>query len=392
MWGGEYIAYDRDALYEEVWAEPVRTVARRYGVSGVYLAKICRKLSVPLPPRGYWAKIRAGKSPRRTRLLKLKKNQPDKLVVFRREPTPARVLDLPADAKLDPPAHISVAGELTDPHKLVARTKRHLENAKPEDGLVRGRPLGLLNVSVSPASLDRALRIADALLKGMEAAGLKLEITGPSEERRDAWGRTTIVVEGHLTRVYLEEEWICFAIMETVTRTEDPKPELPKRRESWGDTYTPWQPTTYTYTPTGKLALRITSVSGLGVRTSWADGKRQHLEDCVEPFVANLGVVAEAIKADRDERERQARQWAEERRREEEKRERRRAEKERLERVIGEADAWHRSDELRAYAWEGLRRLEFSDASSSEDAQRREDLERLLDHANRLDPLTANET
>ena len=37
--------YDREALYQEVWEEPVRDVARRYGVSDVYLARICRKTS-----------------------------------------------------------------------------------------------------------------------------------------------------------------------------------------------------------------------------------------------------------------------------------------------------------------------------------------------------------
>jgi len=37
-------------------------VAKRYGVSEVTLAKACRKLAVPLPPRGYWARIRAGRT------------------------------------------------------------------------------------------------------------------------------------------------------------------------------------------------------------------------------------------------------------------------------------------------------------------------------------------
>ncbi len=53
--------YEREKLYEEVWKEPVLVVANRYGVSNVALAKACRKLAVPLPPRGYWARIRAGR-------------------------------------------------------------------------------------------------------------------------------------------------------------------------------------------------------------------------------------------------------------------------------------------------------------------------------------------
>jgi hypothetical protein len=53
--------YDRERLYEEVWAEPTKRVAARYGVSDVMLWKVCRQLTVLKPQRGYWAKKTAGK-------------------------------------------------------------------------------------------------------------------------------------------------------------------------------------------------------------------------------------------------------------------------------------------------------------------------------------------
>lgn len=56
--------YDRNTLYKEVWESPMRDVAGRYGISDVMLKKICGHLSVPTPPRGYWAKIRAGQGPK----------------------------------------------------------------------------------------------------------------------------------------------------------------------------------------------------------------------------------------------------------------------------------------------------------------------------------------
>jgi hypothetical protein len=56
------VTYRRSELYEQVWKEPVRTVAKRYGVSDVALGKICRKLSVPLPGLGYWTRIRLGQT------------------------------------------------------------------------------------------------------------------------------------------------------------------------------------------------------------------------------------------------------------------------------------------------------------------------------------------
>jgi hypothetical protein len=54
--------YNRAELYEKVWSEPMSILAKRYCVSDVYLARVCRLLRVPLPGRGYWAKQAAGKA------------------------------------------------------------------------------------------------------------------------------------------------------------------------------------------------------------------------------------------------------------------------------------------------------------------------------------------
>ena len=53
----------REKLYEELWAEPATTVAARYGITSTYLARVCQRLNVPRPPRGYWAKKEFGKAP-----------------------------------------------------------------------------------------------------------------------------------------------------------------------------------------------------------------------------------------------------------------------------------------------------------------------------------------
>ena len=55
----------REQLYEEVWAEPMTTVALKYEVSSSFMARICTRLKVPRPPRGYWAMYATGKRPKR---------------------------------------------------------------------------------------------------------------------------------------------------------------------------------------------------------------------------------------------------------------------------------------------------------------------------------------
>lgn len=45
---------DRAALFEQVWAEPLATVAARIGLSPNGLAKLCDRLLIPRPGRTYW--------------------------------------------------------------------------------------------------------------------------------------------------------------------------------------------------------------------------------------------------------------------------------------------------------------------------------------------------
>jgi hypothetical protein len=50
----------REDLYQLVWTAPVSEIAARMGISDVGLAKACRRVDIPLPSRGYWARIGAG--------------------------------------------------------------------------------------------------------------------------------------------------------------------------------------------------------------------------------------------------------------------------------------------------------------------------------------------
>lgn len=51
----------RRELYDLVWVRPMIKVAAEFGISDVGLNKICKRHRVPVPGRGYWAKLAAGK-------------------------------------------------------------------------------------------------------------------------------------------------------------------------------------------------------------------------------------------------------------------------------------------------------------------------------------------
>src|SRR5258705_7909912 len=132
----------RDQLYGEVWAETVRIVARRYGISDVALAKVCLKLRVPLPGRDYWAQKRAGERVQRARLPKLPEGALSELAIGRRSnslPVPGAV-----DAGARPfigvrrsrPRTITIPDDLEKTHRLVRATAKALRRGMPDDGIV----------------------------------------------------------------------------------------------------------------------------------------------------------------------------------------------------------------------------------------------------------------
>ncbi len=55
--GNMEIEFERSRLYAEVWSLPLTQLAMKYKLSDNGLRKICKALNIPLPERGYWAKV-----------------------------------------------------------------------------------------------------------------------------------------------------------------------------------------------------------------------------------------------------------------------------------------------------------------------------------------------
>ena len=56
------ISWNRVELYNEVWNQPLVKLSGKYGISDVRLGKVCRKLKIPHPGRGYWARRSVGQT------------------------------------------------------------------------------------------------------------------------------------------------------------------------------------------------------------------------------------------------------------------------------------------------------------------------------------------
>jgi hypothetical protein len=117
------IRLTRAELYEKVWATPVRTIAKEFGMSDVGLAKICRKHDIPIPPLGYWRKKETGNKAVPPPL-PAAQNGLETLDIYVRERLPPELTALAAE----PAAEIAIPAELS--HDLVTRTERLLASGK----------------------------------------------------------------------------------------------------------------------------------------------------------------------------------------------------------------------------------------------------------------------
>ena len=276
----------REQLYEEVWAEPVIKVAERYGVSGVAVAKWCRKLNVPRPGRGYWARKAAGRRVRQLPLPKAKNGQPG--YISRPKPSERRLaqpVKVPCMHLFENPIPVP---EVLDPeHSLVAQTRRALADPGTQEyGIICPRGREGLDVRVCEASVERALRIMNALISALERAGFAVE----ASVTLDGEGHTT----GSQTSAVIHDERIPFSLTEK-TQLVERAPTAGERAEMRRN---PWKRGAYYLErPTGELTFQIgTEPSNIRQRRSWSDSGKNRLEGSLHSFIRGLLVSADGLR------------------------------------------------------------------------------------------------
>lgn len=375
----ETVRYNREDLYEQVWSQPMSKLAKSYGLSDVGLAKICRKLKIPVPARGFWRRKLYGKTTLRPPLPKhegpesfvvrlVKKENPS----FDQEPKTEEESRIAFEQRDE--NRIRVGPRLVALHPHVKLTEAMLRKRTPDDsGVIRIWRSSCLDVSVSPAGMRRALRIMNALIKALEFRGFRVSI----KETGGYSGRMT-----HATCVTLLGENIEFGLRECLDRKERDETNSDTEKYSWLDHY----PKHYCV-PSGRLSLIIKTYIGDGLRTSWTDGKKQRIEDCLNAFVTGLIKAAVARRAMNLEREKQERERQEQERLQIERERRRQEEKARVQDLINQSDAWHQSRQIHAYT-EAVRQAAIrKHGQIAEGSQLDQWLAWANQQADRIDPL-----
>jgi hypothetical protein len=166
------MAITRDQLYQEVWAEPMTRVAARHDVSSSFLARVCTRLNIPRPQRGYWAKLAVGRAPEREALPEAALG--DELEWSRGEKPVQRSQEmptLPGPLRLRKPGRPKREGL----HPLLVEAKPHLEAAQSTDvGYLRPAKRNLVDMFVSAEALQEALETSSRLFDALDARGYRV--------------------------------------------------------------------------------------------------------------------------------------------------------------------------------------------------------------------------
>lgn len=365
---------NREELYEKVWTTPMRTLAKKYGISDVGLAKACKRHNIPRPERGFWARMAAGKVDPRASLPAV--DDPLKETVIL-NPTPIAGLDRieseHLQRELKPENRITVPNKVSRFHPKVAATKTALRTAPSEsEGILWTRERKALPLQVTKATLPRALRIMNALILALEARGYSLQT------KENYRGKL-------LMNAVVEDEWIEFGLDEPFQRDLELEEREAKRFNYRDDM---WK--TRQYSGTGTLRLEILEYSGDGMRKRWRDGKNQRVEDGLNSFIVSCIRLAEKNKTKRrqeEEDEQRRRDWEEKR----EKKLRQIQEEElRIKALIQSVDSWSLAQRLRNY----LKIVRDDPEASRRAIPKKQDpiawLAWAHQQADRLDPLVPN--
>lgn len=347
----------REELYEKVWSLPLSQLAKSFGIPTAVLAKVCRNHNIPVPSGAYWRSIELKLPVEHTPLPPLEnvEQKPAPLNRDEKPPKPQKQLTeierRIADERREE-NRIVVAERLVSPHPFVEKTQRNLSNAKPDfDGRVGSKAKGCLDICVGPKSVDRAMRIMDALVKALEVRGYSVSVQGKE-------GKTSAIVN---------EQKICFSLTElTDRRVKKLSPDQERERKKNEKLFWIFYTKEYERFPNGNLMLSIDSYSG-SLRHRWSDCSTQRLEDRLNLFTTALIRIAEGMKRSRLEDKERARIWKEqapererlkreeERRRQEEEQRRREEEQRRkedqwraklLEASLGK---WQHAEGIRAF-------------------------------------------
>jgi hypothetical protein len=403
----------REVLYKEVWAEPMTTVALRYGLSSNFLARVCARLNIPRPARGYWARIKAGAELRKAPLPAPRLG--DELE-WCRDGAEAQIFTGPVDGNR---AGGAAKKKRPSQHPLLIGAAAHFEVGRvrkfSSETYLRPYKRNLVDIFSSKDCLPRALAVANKLFLALEERGWRVTFApSGSAHRRHGFNhregekdasdtdyrysgggpaRPTIVLVGsvaiglslfevsenvEMRHVGGEREYV------RVGSTEDRR--LPRGAYDW---------TTHRWLPSGRLGLHAYAPEGsIRWERYWRESNAGDLPAMFEAigkeFEEQAPLIVELLKKAEQETEDRQKRWEIERREIERKDKARRKveeEKARLEAFKEQLEQWRFTCDARALVAELREIVTRRGLRVSRGGPVEEWIDWVLERANDADPL-----
>ncbi|MBX5131258.1 hypothetical protein HJB80_00920 [Rhizobium lentis] len=374
----------REALYELVWTTPVKTLAAQHGISDVAFAKTCKQHNIPLPPRGHWAKLEAGKK------------------VYR-QPLPERALGMPRDVAFGAskwnyygaaPGNL-IGMELTPPRpfdETLAEVRAKL--AKKVKKVSVRRDLSMAHPIIRKLLDADILRREKYLASPYRSLYDAPYFDSPFEQRRlRALNALFLCLEKNDVRVTSSgknphEFSVKVGLRDVMISIDDPKVERP----SW------YGGSDIAKAASSPLVVRINGGAAVeGIQTTWEDKSDDGIEAHLTDVAVNILVAGENSCREKEfshyqwlvKHKADLIEWAKKDKEEAEKAERERRikeEKQRLDRLLAEAKALREAEEIRAYV-ASVRKLNENAVDPVPEDDLRNWALWALEQADRIDPV-----
>lgn len=316
----ETIELTRKELYDLVWENPLSKLAKKYNLSDNGLRKVCKKLNIPLPKNGHWQKIQFNKKVIKEKLPSNDTVDASITLKFRDDTETIingegnELNQLTKELKTTLKDTIAFPEKLTKPDQLIIEAKNDLKTKETSyyhniRGLLNTSS-GILNITVAPQNVKRALLFMDVFIKAIQKRGHKI-----------------IVKEG--TKIVIDSTELSIGLRERL-----------KRKIVKGTYYD----STELY-PSNILSFTLDVYPA----KEWTDTINTKIEDKIPNIIAKLELQAVKEKQDAIDREIRHIEYERKRKIEEELEARRNFELIEFKGLFKKANRWHQAEILRKY-------------------------------------------
>ena len=348
----------REDLYSAVWSKPMMNLAEEFGISGRGLAKLCEKLRVPVPPRGYWRKFSLGQSIKKTSLPTVEftryekwKNQTSLDDLERRRKAVKKhseIFNNPdieiKDKEIQEIVSKTLQAEQTRKTMMIVSEqditspmvkKFLLSQTENKNTRPSNKYSDNLAIDVTDSCALRAGLLMESLLQGFKERRWDFSI-----EKEEASPHVRMFVNLFGQRIY-------FAIIEPFTNKRFPLTE--KERKTYEKDHHYGRMPKYRYIPTATGRLHLSINNGKTVYQSWEDRGKQLIEASIQEIM--LGFIYVAIQSSNEAilaLEREQRLKLEQARKLEEER-LKRLDAKRYEKLIADSEAYSQMKKIQNY-------------------------------------------